>query len=104
MFLKNRYGSGFKVEIRKSDVNEPILANPKIKQYMEKHLGAGIKVISDDSHSCALQIPKNWSNKFEKFFAQFDKEETQKQLNIKSYEISVTSLEEVFMTVGEEEG
>jgi len=104
MFLKNRYGSGFKIELRKQDINEPILANPKVKQYLEKHLGQGIKTISDDSHSCAFQIPKNFSSKFEKFFSGFDKSDVQKQLNVKSYEISVTSLEEVFMTVGEEEG
>lgn len=31
MFLKNRYGSGFKIELRKTDSNEPILENSKIK-------------------------------------------------------------------------
>ena len=54
MFLKNRYGSGFKIDIRKTDSNQQILENSKIKQYMEKHLGPGIKTISDDSHACSL--------------------------------------------------
>lgn len=54
MFLKNRYGSGFKLEIRKEDANEAILANSNVKVYMEKHFGTGIKTISDDSHSCSF--------------------------------------------------
>lgn len=63
-----------------------------------------MKSLGDDSHSCAFQISKSYAPKFEAFFSDFDRPEVQEKLNVKSYAVTVTSLEEVFMRVGEEQG
>jgi ATP-binding cassette, subfamily A (ABC1), member 3 len=45
-----------------------------------------------------FQIPMSLSSKFKEFFENFDK--NLEQLGIRSYGISITTLEEVFLRVG----
>lgn len=45
-----------------------------------------------------MQISKQYSNRFEGFFNQFDKD--LKKLKVEGYGISITTLEDVFMKVG----
>ena len=53
MFLKNRYGSGFKLEIKKQDVNEQVVPNSRVLAYLKSNLGDQVKTLSDDSHACS---------------------------------------------------
>jgi hypothetical protein len=45
-----------------------------------------------------VQIPHKYDNKFAKFFERFDQDLS--KLQIRSYGISITTLEEVFLKVG----
>lgn len=45
-----------------------------------------------------MKIPHEYDNKFAKFFERFDQDLT--KLQIRSYGISITTLEEVFLKVG----
>jgi len=54
MFLKNRYGSGFKLEIKKKDANEQVVPNSRVLAYLKSNLGDQVKTLSDDSHACSF--------------------------------------------------
>lgn len=58
-----------------------------------------VKKLSEVSSEITFQIPTALSYKFKDFFTQFDRELD--SLEIRSYGISVTTLEEVFLRVGE---
>jgi ATP-binding cassette subfamily A (ABC1) protein 3 len=45
-----------------------------------------------------ITIPQQYSTKFAEFFAEFD--QSLEQLNIQSYGISISTLEEVFLKIG----
>ena len=54
MFLKNRYGSGFKIDIKKNDIHKQVVPNPPLLVYLKKNLGNDCKMLSDDSHGCSF--------------------------------------------------
>ena len=64
---------------------------------MEEKLGH-CKKLSEISSEITFQIPYQYSGQFKEFFGNFDNDLD--MLNIRSYGISVTTLEEVFLKVG----
>ena len=72
--------------------------NTKVDDYLQMQLG-DVKKLSEVSSEITFQIPTALSYKFKDFFNHFDKELD--SLDIRSYGISVTTLEEVFLRVGE---
>lgn len=64
---------------------------------MHSHLG-NVQKLSEVSSELSFLIPLGLSHKFKDFFSEFDK--ALDDLEIKSYGISVTTLEEVFLRVG----
>ena len=62
------------------------------------HLGSEVKLLQEVSSEITFQIPNSLSGKFKDFFSKFDSELD--TLGIRSYGISVTTLEEVFLKVG----
>ena len=93
LFLKNRFGVGYNLTMVKKS-KEP---NTKIGQYLESKIGE-VKKLSEVSSEITYQIPTALSYKFKDFFPLFDQELD--SLDIRSYGISVTTLEEVFLKVG----
>ena len=93
MFLKNRFGVGYNLTMVKTN-KEP---NLKIGYYLQQRIGE-VKKLSEVSSEITYQIPTKLSYKFKDFFNDFDND--LKSLNIRSYGISVTTLEEVFLRVG----
>lgn len=69
-----------------------------IGKYLEAHLGPEVKLLQEVSSEITFQIPNSLSSKFKDFFGKFDGE--LEVLGIRSYGISVTTLEEVFLKVG----
>jgi hypothetical protein len=53
------------------------------------------------SNLFVIKLPSALSDHFSDIFEQLDKKETHIKLNIKNYNVRVTSLEEVFNTIGE---
>lgn len=93
LFLKNRFGVGYNLTMVKKS-NE---TNLKIGKYLENKLGE-VKMLSEVSSEITYQIPTALSYKFKTFFTDFDNDLN--GLDIRSYGISVTTLEEVFLRVG----
>ncbi len=72
--------------------------NTKVGQYLQQHFGEVVK-LSEVSSEITYQIPTSLSYKFKDFFVSFDQDLD--KLDIRSYGISVTTLEEVFLRVGD---
>ena len=60
LFLKNRFGAGYKITMVKTSK----ASNMEIGPYLEQRLGASVKKISEVSSEIAYQIPTGLSNKF----------------------------------------
>lgn len=94
MFLKKKYGAGYHmIIVKKPDCvvqNINTLVTSIIpKAELESNVGAELSFI----------LPHNSSSKFPRLFSQI--EERKEQLKIASYGASVTTMEEVFLRVGE---
>lgn len=67
LFLKNRFGAGYKLTLVKANKNP----NFKILPYLEQHLGQ-TELISEVSSEISFGISSEVSHKFKEFFKQFD--------------------------------
>lgn len=94
LFLKNRYGVGYNVTMVKQSKD----ANEKILPFFKKHLGQEINDYTEVSSEFTVKIPSHLSFKFKDFFVTLDNELS--AIGVRSYGISVTTLEEVFLAVG----
>ena len=94
LFLKNRFGVGYNLTMVKKS-KDP---NSEVEPYLKGNLGASVKKLSEVSSELTFQIPNELSAKFKDFFGLFDA--SLEKLGVRSYGISVTTLEEVFLRVG----
>ncbi len=90
LFLKNRYGAGYKLTMVKTH-KKP---NRKIQPYLEKVFGR-VEKLSEVSQEITFKIDYDQAAQFQEFFSEFD--EKLDELDILSYGISMTTLEEVFL-------
>ena len=95
LFLKDRYGAGFKLTIVKKSKK----ANKAIQPYLEAELG-DVEKLSEVSSEITFKIPSDKAPMFQEFFEKFDNELN--RLDIVSYGISMTTLEEVFLRANED--
>ena len=96
LFLKNLFGVGYSMVIEKSD---PIKFNSnEVKNLVASHVPSA-KVLTDVGAELAFQLPLSSSEKFQGLFNYIDS--NQSSLGIRSYGMSVTTLEEVFIRVAE---
>lgn len=72
MFLKNRYGSGYKLDIKKQEINLELVEESELLTYLKRNLGDEVQTLTNESHACSFSIPKKYAQKFEVFFADFD--------------------------------
>ena len=97
LFLKNRFGAGYKLTMVKKFKQK----NRKIMPYLENVFG-NVEKLSEVSQEITFKIDYDQASKFGEFFARFDQDMDQQ--DILSYGISMTTLEEVFIKAnGEEE-
>ena len=96
MFLKNKFGGGYKLVMVKKFKTKNKVVMPFLQEYFGK-----VELISEISSEITFGIPKEYRNRFQDFFKAFD--ERMDDLEIKSYGISITTLEEVFLAVNAEE-
>lgn len=94
LFLKKRFGAGYKLTMVKKSKKQ----NTKLLPYLEKHLGQA-ELIQEVSSEISFGLPDDIESKFSEFFLQFDKD--MKDLGVVSYGISITTLEEVFLHINE---
>ena len=73
-------------------------SNTAVGPFLQEHLGQEVAKLSEIASEITYQIPKELSHKFKVFFDKFD--DSLDKLDIQSYGISVTTLEEVFLNIG----
>lgn len=93
LFLKNRYGVGYNLVIAKKD-RKP---NPEIEKFVNVRIPMAIK-LQEVSSEISFQLPTEAATHFGSFFTDFDN--NLELLNIRSYSVGVTTLEEVFLKIG----
>ena len=94
MFLKARFGVGYVMTIEKSEQTE----NKLIMPYFIARLGPDVTKVSEIAGEMTIQIPNTYNNRFKEFFTAFD--DDLGKLEIQSYGISITTLEQVFLKIG----
>ena len=94
MFLKSRFGVGYLMKVVKSNP----LPNEKLMNYLKDKLGPDVEKVSEIQGEMTIQFPKEYSALFRDFFTDFDYD--LQSLDIQSYGISVTTLEQVFLEIG----
>ncbi|CAG9325453.1 unnamed protein product [Blepharisma stoltei] len=96
LFLKGRYGVGYYLTL----VKEVDVASPEhsqmITDFVTSFIPAAVKA-SDVHAEIAFRLPIGSATKFEEFFQALDSRKG--ELKIRSYGVSVTTLEEVFIRV-----
>jgi ABC-type multidrug transport system ATPase subunit len=95
LFLKSVYGVGYSLVVSK---NEGEVYSEKIRSLLKKHLEE-VEFINDIGGEMLCRIPFSSSFLFPSLFREMDS--YSKNFGIKNYGISVTTLEEVFIKVGE---
>jgi ATP-binding cassette subfamily A (ABC1) protein 3 len=96
LFLKNRFGEGYTLTVIKKATGDSSV----IASYLHEKLGDEVKLSSEISQEVTFQIPSTLAVRFKGFFEFFDSD--LEKLGIRSYGISVPTLEDVFLRVTEE--
>ncbi|XP_077983375.1 phospholipid-transporting ATPase ABCA3-like [Glandiceps talaboti] len=94
LFLKNRFGIGYHMNLVKGDTVDKAAIDNMVKSYVPT-----AAMVSDVGAELSYILPRENSTVFTALFK--DLEENLQPLGINSYGVSVTTMEEVFMKVGE---
>ncbi|KAL4488936.1 hypothetical protein ABPG72_005723 [Tetrahymena utriculariae] len=93
LFLKNKFGTGYNLTVVKKD---PTDSSQPIKEFMKQYI-QDVKVLSDVSAEVCFQLQNEQISIFPELFKNLDS--NLDALNVQSYGISITTLEEVFLKV-----
>ncbi|CAG9326092.1 unnamed protein product [Blepharisma stoltei] len=96
LFLKKRYGVGYYLTIVKEVGIASKSHTQKVTDFIQSYI-PDATAMSDVHAEISFQIPSSSSDKFTTFFADLDA--NLKDLQLRSYGVSVTTLEEVFLRV-----
>ncbi|EAS03349.2 ABC transporter family protein (macronuclear) [Tetrahymena thermophila SB210] len=98
VFLKEKFGNGYNLTLVKEQNTTP---SEPIIQFINHHFPES-SLISDYSAEIAFQIPYKYIPQFEQMFNEIER--LKHQLQIRSYGVSITTLEEVFLKVASMNG
>jgi ATP-binding cassette subfamily A (ABC1) protein 3 len=100
IWLKNKFGVGFVLEIERLDKNKDM---SQLKDYLKEIMPEehDLEEHEDEGDRMVYSISTKVDTKFKEFFDELDA--NLKQFNIKEYSFRNTSLEEVFINVGKKE-
>lgn len=96
LFLKKQFGVGYNLVLAKIE-KQP---QPEVDMFITSRIPEAIK-LNEVSSEMVYQLPQTSSEKFERFFKDLD--ENLNSLRIRSYGVGVTTLEEVFLSVGKDD-
>ena len=97
LFLKNHYGVGYNMVIEKLN---PLTFNSKTVQNIVTEYIPEAKLLTDAGAEISFQLPLTSSANFQPMFDYLD-DNGESSLGVRSYGMSVTTLEEVFIKVAE---
>lgn len=100
IFLKRKYGAGYFLNI----AGEKDCDKSSVLQYV-KGFVASAKLVSETTTDCSILLPMEEVEVFPKLLAGLEAESQKKALKIRSFGVSMTTLEDVFMKItNEDEG
>lgn len=94
MFLKSRFGRGYHMTVVKGDNFD----TKRVQKAIKKHV-PDVELEGDLGADTSFILPRSAAESFPAMFEDLDAQ--QKELGIMSYGISITTMEEVFLKVGE---
>ena len=94
LYLKTKYGLGYSMTIEKKDAT--VFSSAALNDLVIGRIPEA-RLLNDVGKEIVFQLPFNSSSLFQSLFEHFD--ENEDKLKIASYGVSVTTLEEVFITV-----
>eukprot|EP01017_Pseudomicrothorax_dubius_P046657 TRINITY_DN8255_c0_g2_i3.p1 TRINITY_DN8255_c0_g2~~TRINITY_DN8255_c0_g2_i3.p1 ORF type:complete len:1028 (+),score=239.16 TRINITY_DN8255_c0_g2_i3:182-3265(+) len=92
LFLKSKYGVGYTLTV----VRKTPSTSNDIENFVKRYVPSA-KTLSDVSVEVSLQLPLEEANHFGELFEEMDRQKA--NLNVDSYGVSVTTLEEVFLRI-----
>ena len=95
LFLKNRFGQGYKLTF----VKKRRKSHPALEKFLQTYF-SGIKKASEVHEEISFLIPKGQASNFAGFFETLD--ERLEEFDIRSYGVSMSSLEDVFLKINQE--
>ena len=98
LFLKNTYGVGYGLTIVKKESN---VSTEKLTEVIQSHVQSA-KLEGDISKEIKYILPKSEIDKFEGLFQALEKDT--EALGIESFGVSLTTLEDVFLKIGDQLG
>lgn len=93
MFLKNRFGVGYNLVLAKKDKQD----SSSVEKFIKSRIPEAVK-LQEVSTEITYQLPQHTSSKFKDFFDALDRE--LERLGLNSYGVGITTLEEVFLSIG----
>mmetsp|Transcript_4735 Transcript_4735/g.7141 ORF Transcript_4735/g.7141 Transcript_4735/m.7141 type:complete len:140 (-) Transcript_4735:2817-3236(-) len=93
-------------ELLKAYYVEALIQNPSLDISQEGSNDEGESEINgriDESGLYIIRLPSALSFKFDSIFRDLDSEDTRSRLNVRSYNVRISNLEEVFNKIGEQE-
>ena len=96
VYLKNKFGVGYNISFVKKDTSVP---TDPIFNIVQKHVPT-TTVLSNVSSELTLQLPMDRVKAFGQMFNEIDA--NKEKLGIVTYGISITTLEEVFLRIGDD--
>lgn len=94
-YLKHKYGEGYNLVIVKNNRED----NVKLESFITSKI-KGAKKLQEVSTEATFLLPKKAIQDFKEFFPEFDRK--LEELDVSSYGLSMTTLEEVFLRVEKE--
>ena len=93
--IKNRFGVGYKITL----VKKRKRAHPELTNFLTTHF-RGVMKSGEVAGEVSYVIPRDQASNFKNFFEILDNRLD--DYDVKSYGVSMTSLEEVFLNINEE--
>jgi len=92
--LKKKYGVGYLLDVALKEGND----THELGTFLDNAVGNQLPMIKTEAGLYEYTLPFESSEKFKEIFEALDKNKD--SLNVASYELRVTNLEEVFTTIG----
>ncbi|KAN0029456.1 hypothetical protein ACTA71_007583 [Dictyostelium dimigraforme] len=100
LFLKNRFGQGYLLTCSKILENINNFNTQMVSNFVKSFI-PGASILTDSGAELSYRLPTESLSNFPQFFTEFDNNLS--RFGILTYGISVTSLEEVFISLGQED-
>eukprot|EP00756_Hemistasia_phaeocysticola_P027671 Hpha_TRINITY_DN16129_c1_g4::TRINITY_DN16129_c1_g4_i1::g.8373::m.8373/K05643/ABCA3; ATP-binding cassette, subfamily A (ABC1), member 3 len=99
LFLKNRLGVGYSLRLDYSGDDE---GRQLVKRFLEEKIGEEVSVSSSSGRELCFRLPLTATSKFGGLFRSLEGEEASK-LHVEDYGVGVTTLEEVFLRIAQDD-